>query len=283
MLSTDQSRPSPDATPQRPGGIRGRYAVLATFLIFVLVPALSVGIGLMLTGGIATVDLQYSQRANWFVQPVKPRPLRYNTFVAAETGKEYKKTDLTIDPAVERVLIRCATLAQADDFADNPDTRAVLETYAQDPANGFYPAYLLAAWHKLNGNTTEHETWIQFAFDLASGALIQRMTDAQGNPVAGFDLPPVAIGYDRVIDGRRNASLVLIYPGLTSDNQGMVYVPTYRSVYRFTDADLPLGVDPGLHPRGLSFLPQPLDGRDPNWFAVPDGAVGQLPDAVIID
>ena len=62
---------------------------------------------------------------------------------------------------------------------------------------------------------------------------------------------------------------------------GNVYLPTYRSVYRFTDPALPLGVDPGLHPTLLTLLPQQSKGTDPNWFSVPDGAVGRLDDAVV--
>ena len=54
-----------------------------------------------------------------------------------------------------------------------------------------------------------------------------------------------------------------------------------RSIYRLTDPDAPLGVDPGVHPTRLTLLPQPATGREPNWFAVPDGAVGRFEDAVV--
>lgn len=268
---------------ERPGGLRGRYAVFITLSLFILVPAVSVGIGLSLSSGIHRVELDYDQRDQWFIQPVKPRPLKYSKFVAAETGKQYKKTDLAIPPDVEDKLRRCVRFAQADDFADSTATRDTLADYAADPANGFYPPYLLAAWHKLNGNETEHARWVRTAYDRAGGALCQQFIDDQGQPVAGYDIPPVAIGYDRVTDGKLNATLFLVYPALSTDQQGMIYLPTYRSIYRLTDPDLPIGSTSNLHPTKLTLLPQPLNGTEPFWFAVPDGAVGQLPDAVISD
>ena len=60
-----------------------------------------------------------------------------------------------------------------------------------------------------------------------------------------------------------------------------MYLPVYRSVYRLTDPALPIGINPGLHPTLLTLLPQESNGTDPNWFAVPDGAVGRLSDGVV--
>ena len=70
--------------------------------------------------------------------------------------------------------------------------------------------------------------------------------------VTGHEAPFLAIGYDRVTDGKLDATLVLIYPRPTTEDSGFIYLPTYRSVYRLTDAALPLGVDPGLHPTQLT-------------------------------
>lgn len=270
-----------DTNAQRPGGMRGRYAVLITLSLFVLVPAVSVGIGLSLAGGIHTVDLDYDKRATWFVQPVKPRPLKYSKFVAAETGKQYKRTDLAITPQVEAILRRCVTLAQAEDFAKDTETRDKLAELAEDEANGFYPAYLLGAWHGLNDDTAERDRWLRVTFARAQGAICQKLVDVNGKPVAGYAIDPVAIGYDRVEKGVLNATLFLVYPGIVTDERGIAYLPTYRSVYRLTDPKLPIGADPGLHPTKLTLLPQRLNGTEPFWFSVPDGAVGKLPDAVV--
>ena len=255
--------------------------VALTLSLFLLVPTITYFSYKATQGTPQQVSLDYDQREQWFMMPAKPRPLKYSKFVAAETGKQYKKTDLIIDPDVERVLQRCAALAQTDGFLSKTESRDELLPLANVQANGFYPACLLAAWYADNGKPQQHDQWMRIAFDRAGGAIAQKLVDPKGQPVADLTLPPVAIGYDRVTKGKLNATLVLIYPRPTSDHNGIIYLPTYRSIYRFTDPTLPLGIDPGLHPTGLTFLPQPNGGSDPNWFAVPDGAVGRLDDAVI--
>ncbi|MGB0767803.1 MAG: hypothetical protein ACPGYV_08840 [Phycisphaeraceae bacterium] len=266
---------------RRSGAVRGRYVVFATLSLFFVIPVMTYFVWSMTKATPPRTDLDYDERASWFTMDVKSRPLRYSKFVAAETGKEYKKTDLTIDPDVEQVLHRCASLVQDAAFFENAEAAQTLERFADNRANGFYPAYLLAAWHRENGDDASAERYMRIAFDRADTAIVQRLVDAKGNPVAGLALPPVAIGYDRVIDGKLDATLVLIYPRPTSEANGFIYLPVYRSAYRLADAALPLGVDPGLHPTRLTLLPQPSNGTDPNWFAVPDGAVGRLRDAVV--
>ncbi len=268
-------------TREARAGLPGKWMVAITMSLFLLVPAITYLSWKLTQGEPQRVSLDYSDRENWFMQPVTPRPLKYSTFVAAETGKTYKKTDLMLEPSVEQKLHQCARLAQDPAFAQNNKALDTLGRYASDPTNGFYPAYLLAEWHRMNANAALHAQWMQTAYERAGGALIQRLIDEEGNPVAGYRLPPVAIGYDRVIDGERDATLVLVYPAPVSDADGYVRLPTFRSVYRLTDAALPAGVDPGVHPIRLTLLPQEALGPEPNWFAVPDGAVGRFEDAVI--
>ena len=261
--------------------LSGRWLVAMTLSLFLLVPTIAYFSYQATQGTPQRAELDYDERASWFMQPVKPRPLKYSKFVAAETGKEYKKTDLKIDPDVEALLQKCAAMAKSPGFFKNTESRDTLTPYAEDDANGFYPPYLLASWYQVNDNPGEHERWMRIAFERADTAIAQKMVDNKGEPVAGYTLPPVAIGYDRVIEGRLNATLVLIYPRPIGEDNGFVYLPVYRSAYRFADPALPLGVDPGLHPTLLTLLPQESNGTDPNWFAVPDGAVGRLDDAEI--
>lgn len=276
----DRDTDQPQAEHQH-ATLSGRWLVVLTMSLFLLVPTITYFSYMATQGTPQQVQLDYADRDQWFMQPVKSRPLKYSKFVAAETGKEYKKTDLTIDPDVERLLQRCSTLAQSADFFDDTETRDELIGYANEPANGFYPPYLLASWYLNIGNRAEHDRWMTIAFDRAHTAIAQRLVDEKNQPVADYALSPVAIGYDRVIEGKLNATLVLIYPRPTSHANGFVYLPTFRSVYRLTDPSLPLGVDPGFHPTRLTLLSQPNGGSDPNWFSVPDGAVGRLDDAVV--
>lgn len=268
-------------TSERNGGISGKIVVFATLSLFFIIPVMTYFIWSMTQGEAPRVKLDYEKRAEWFIQYVKPRPLTYNTFVAAETGKTYKKTDLYMAPEVEQVILRCVKLAQQTNFFEDETVPDTLLPLAEDQTLGFYPAYLLASYYEVNGNAQEQARWQNMAYDRAGGAIVQRLVDEAGQPVAGYRTPPVAIGYDRVIEGERNANLVLVYPAPISEADGFVYLPTYRSVYRLTDAGLPPGVDPGIHPILLTFLPQPAKGEQPNWFAVPDGAVGRLPDGVV--
>lgn len=254
-----------------------------TLSLFLLVPTITYFSYKATQGTPQRTELDYSKRGQWFMQAVKSRPLKYDKFVAGETGKLYKKTDLHIDPDVENILQLCVRWAQDEEFINNTKTVDALEQFSEDPANGFYPPYLLATWHNLNGNQAEHDRWMKIAFDRADTAIVQRLINDEHQPVVEYALPPVAIGYDRVTDGKLNNSLVLIYPRPTSQANGFVYLPVYRSVYRLTDAGLPLGVDPGLHPTQLTLLPQKSTGTDPNWFSVPDGAVGRLDDAVLTE
>ncbi len=278
VVVTESQNNAPD--PHR--ALSGRWLVVLTLSLFLLVPAVTYLAWQMTRGEPPRLELDYDERESWFMQPVSPRPLRYSTFVASETGKEYKKTDLTLPPETEHALQRCARLAQTEDFFEDTGARDELLKIAEDPQHGFYAPYLLASWYQANGEQGEHDHWISIAYDRADGALAQRLVDEEGGPVAGYTLPPIAIGYDRVIDGERNAMLVLIYPAPTSESNGFVYLPTFRSVYRLTDPALPPGADPSMHPIRLTLLPQPAIGRDqPNWFAVPDGAVGRFEDAVI--
>ena len=274
----DQERATASDSLLKPSG---RVIVMLTLSLFLVVPAITYLVWSLTQGEPTRVKLDYDRRAEWFMQPVKPRPLSYSTFVAAETGKEYKKTDLQLTPDTERVLQHCVNLAKRDDFA-NPEVRDDLAKLVDREDAGFYPAYLLATWHLLNEQRDEHDKWMRVAYERAGGALAQRLIDEKGKPVAGYRLPPVAIGYDRVIDGKRDATLVLVYPHPTSDKNGFVYLPTYRSVYRLTDPKIPMGALANVHPIQLTLLPQPSEGKDqPNWFAVPDGAVGRFADAVV--
>jgi hypothetical protein len=271
---------NPQPQPEhRHATLSGRWLVALTMSLFLLVPTITYFSYHATQGTPQRAELDYDHRERWFMQPVKSRPLKYSKFVAAETGKQYKRTDLQIDPDVEAMLQRCAAMAKSPDFFSSDATREVLNELSQDEANGFYPPYLLAAWHLERGDREAHDRWMRVAFQRADTAIAQKLVDAKGEAVAGFALPSVAIGYDRVIEGKLDATLVLIYPRPTSEANGFVYLPVFRSAYRLADATLPLGVDPGLHPTKLTLLPQESNGTDPNWFAVPDGAVGRLEDA----
>lgn len=280
-MQDPQTNPSDGLLARRP--LPGRWLVLMTLSLFLVVPAITYLTWQLTQGEPNRIKLSYDDRATWFMQPVRPRPLEYDKFVAGETGRQYRKTDLKIEPEIERMIQRCVVLAQADDFFTSMQQRDELLGIAKAEANGFYPAYLVASWYRENGDAEQAQAWSRVAFDRAGGALAQRLIDKDQSAVAEYRIPPVAIGFDRVTDGERDATLVLVYPAPRTETNGFIYLPTYRSSYRLTDPTLPLGVDPGIHPTRLTLMPQPVSavGSKPNWFSAPDGAVGRFEDAVV--
>lgn len=268
--------------PERPGGVRGIWLVLATLSLFIIVPALTIGAWMLLKDdGVKPQPLSWTERGQWFMQNARPRPLKYDPFVQAETGREYKKTNLALSPTDEQMLHRLTTLAQRADFFELAANRDLLEAASAEHPDQWYPPYLLASWHAANGDASAYQHWMAEAFGRTSAAIVQRLVDRQGAAVAGYRLPPVAVGFDRVVNGELNATLKLVYPAPISDENGFVYLPTWPTIYRLADPDTPPGVESTLHPTRLTLLPQPIDGTEPNWFSVPPPGIAKLPDAVV--
>lgn len=280
--AADVSHGQIDPTPERPGSVRGIWLVAATLSLFIIVPTATI-IAWKLTGGggAEQTTLIWADRHDWFMQNARPRPLEYDKFVQGETGKRYRKTNLVLSPDVEQMLQRLTTLARSDTFFESEAMRADLVSYAADYPDQWYPLYLLASWLKVNGDDAGYERSMAEAFDRADGAIVQRIVDLEGEPVVGYRLPAVAVGYDRVVDGKRNATLALVYPAPVSDDQGYVFLPAFWTIYRLTDPLAPPGVEPPTHPKQLTLLPQPMDGSVPNWFSVPPPGVAQLPDGFV--
>lgn len=282
-MNPSTADPQPATSPaDRPGGVRGIWLVAATLSLFIFVPAITIGVWMLLKDdGVGQTPLVWSERSQWFMQDARPRPLEYDKFVQGETGKKYKKTNLVLTAADEAMLQRLTALARREDFFDATTVRDQLEAAASEYPGQWYPPYLLASWYQVNGDQAAYERWMAEAFSRTSAAIVQRLIDAEGNAVANDRLPPVAVGFDRVIDGKRNATLALVYPAPVSDAEGYVYLPTWPTIYRLTDPQAPPGVEPPWHPRGLTLLPQPIDGSVPNWFSVPPPGIARLPDAVV--
>lgn len=224
--------------------------------------------------------MDYADRHAWHAVELRPRELEYDMLVAAETGKQYRKANFPITPTEEAMLHRCVAMVQRDLFFEDAANLDTLKKLTDEYPDQFYPPFLIARWLEKNGNLDEGEHWRQVAFSRATGAIVQRLVDAEGNVVPHHSLPSVAIGYDRIIDGKRNATLMLIYPFPTSDERGQITLPTFESIYRLTDPALPPGVDPPLHTRALTLLPQAPLLEKPNWFSSPY-RVGRLADGVV--
>jgi len=267
--------------PERPGTINGIWMIAAVLSLFAIVPAVVFTIWTLVGETKALPPLDYTQRHHWQTMELRSREIEYNKFVQGETGKQYKKVDFPITPEEEAMLHRCVAMVQREGFFEDADRLGSLKALADEYPDQFYPPYLVARWLEHDGQITQAEAWYTIAFERATGAIIQRLVNDDGNALPNYVLPTVAIAYDRVFDGELDTTLMLVYPEPTSDAAGLVTLPTFESVYRLTDPALPPGVFPPLHPERLTLLPQtPTRQYPPNWFSSPY-RVGRLDDAVI--
>ncbi len=272
--------PQPEPGRDRPGGINGLWFIAITLSLFIIVPAVVIGTSKLASRPQERPPLVYAERDTWQPQELRPRELAYDMFVAAETGRQYRRANFPLDAGDEAMLLNAVRLAQTPDFFESEAVPGRLADWAAQHPAQFYPAYLLGEWYRVNGDAQQAQTWRDTAFRRASGAIVQALNRPDGTPAAGHTLPPVAIAYDRVIDGQLNTTLMLVYPAPTADEHGRVYLPTFESIYRLTDPALPPGADSAVYPRDLTLLPQSLTRQTPNWFSAPH-RVGELPAATI--
>ncbi|XAL99108.1 hypothetical protein OT109_16190 [Phycisphaeraceae bacterium D3-23] len=276
----DPSPPTQDPSRERPGGINGLWFIAITLSLFLVVPAIVIGVLQFAPGPAPPEPLDYAQRAAWPAQELRSRSLEYDMFVAAETGKRYRKAHFPLSDSDEAMLHQAAWLAQQDDFFTNESNYEKLVEWADRHETQFYPPYLLAQWLLANDRAEDAGPWRTLAFERATGAIVQHLQYADGSPAADHTLPGVAIAFDRVIDGQLDTTLRLIYPAPTADDEGNLYLPTFESVYRLADPALPQGAQPGIYPRDLTLLPQTRTRQTPNWFSAPS-RVGRLPSATV--
>jgi hypothetical protein len=169
----------------------------------------------------------------------------------------YRDPGFVISPEEEAAVLAYAKLAADPGFTDlsNEDFFYGLA----DSSQYFYAKYLLATRYSL-GNDSEKSApnLYQQATDLAPKIIVIRYTDAQGNPVPDLKLDRIEIGCDRVTNEGTslNQRLVLIYPNLTTDATGRVYLPVYDTTYRLVYLS---------QPDGYQITYTPNEG----WFKLP--------------
>lgn len=181
--------------------------------------------------------------------------------IEAETREQLAAANARIEAAVTE----CDALARLADpelgtvpAAAVPATtftdvavRDRLAQLASQHADLFYPKYLLGTWHRLTGDAAAAERLYEEAFALAPAVVKLRYRTPAGEPVTGVDAGSLELALDRVIpddkltpDINENAldqSLKLVYPRLTTDESGCLYLPAFHTVYRFTALPEPAG------------------------------------------
>ncbi|MEM9883096.1 MAG: hypothetical protein AAF800_09295 [Planctomycetota bacterium] len=270
----DANALTPPPTAERPGlTVRGPWVVAATLSLFVIVPAVVVAIALVLPeGGGEEPPLDYAERASWprtFYTAFKS--LERGMMSSARTNEVYKDLGFHVAPAEQQAVVRLGALAKqpAEAFFSN-GSRSAIEAEVRDRPDLFYGHALLALWHEQHDDPEQAESHWTLAFRHAPAALMRHHTTPgpDGDPVsaAGVPVPPLALVADQIVDDHLDRSLVLVYPHLTSDAEGFVYLPVYKAILRREDPALPPGV-PDIQEKYPWFT----------WV----GRIGRLPDVEI--
>ncbi len=264
-LSPTPASPPPPPPPRllQPGHVKGQWVIVATLSLFVVVPLL-VWILVSFTPS-PTVDwerpLVWDDRASWPVYPAQPISIKSGLMRQMRGAKEWKKVEFTLPLEEELAMQEASGLAKQSDAFTQPQTLTALKDLDAKLDGHFYTRYLMARHHELRGEMVLAAQHDQEAFALAPVAMVIRYLRSDDRPAVQQRPATLAFGLDRVEDDRRNATLVLVYPMPLTNDQGKVYLPTFRTVYRETDPELAAGLAP----------------PDEGWFAFP-GRVGRLKD-----
>ena len=187
---------------------------------------------------------------------------------SSRTNKVHnEKIGLNVTAEELRAVLRCGGLATLPrDVFTTDATRQDLEQIAAEHPDLFYAHYLRGTWHRLNGDGDAAATAYTRAFELAPSALLRHHVAGDGSDAAFAAVPDVALVADRIVNDRRDSTLVLTYPYLETDADGYIYLPVYKAILRHTEADRPAGV--------IDSTGKPL------WFTW-FGQVGRLPDITL--
>ena len=203
--------------------------------------------------------LSWADRANWFAPAViKTTLVKPNAGNAQYTYNKprYRDPGFEISSEEEQAVQACAKLAASPDLSDDSTRQSVLQH--ADSQDNFYAHYLLATWFQLNNDPSAADAEYQQAIADAPKIIVIRYTDEQDNPVPNLELDRIEIGCDRVTHGGETLDqrLVLVYPHLTTDATGRVYLAVYDTTYR--PVYLP-------QPAGYHVTYTPAEG----WFMLP--------------
>lgn len=261
----------PKITRDPARGFDGRWLVAATLSLFVVVPIFVYALfAIVRPGGVAPVPepLFYAERETWPAFGLTPESLEREMMSRARTNQRYVELPFDITAEEEAALADCVALARRPDFLTAEGLDEQLQ--ALSPRARFYADALLALRAEHRGEADlATERWTA-AFAAAPAALHQRVHRPDGSPAAGADVGTVAFVFDRITEADTiDPSLTLVYPGVTTDENGLWTLPLFKSIFRI--------VDPPAAPAG---------GGGPNMFSPQatvtfPGRVGDL-DAVTL-
>ncbi|MEM1098029.1 MAG: hypothetical protein AAGH92_04500 [Planctomycetota bacterium] len=242
--------------------------MVATLSLFLVVPVVVFVAWQLIEADFADVEtppLVWSERATWAAYDVKPKPLEHGVMSKARTGKTYKDYGFRPDQALLESIARCRAIAESEAFSDAESFDKLIDEVRIDVGN-FYAAALIALWFDCQGpgKASEASLWWERAIEMAPAALVQPVSDREGDALPGFDVGKVAFAFDTVEPEMDvlSTQLVLTFPGVRTGADGVWYLPIFKTIFRV--------IDPALGP------PVPNDPMQSVWLTHV-GNVGRLP------
>lgn len=257
---------STDSRKERPNLVSGKVLLIATLSLFIIVPVVLAVLVPWVKQDLEQTPrtLHWSDRQAWGPLPVNSKNLERGMMSAARTDEKYEDYGFHIPAEAELELMELSRLAHGSEgFPDFTSERARdrIEQGRQtlDDRFDFYPEFLLAKWHELQGDDEQAARLYEQSFAHAEAALLRTYVTPEGDPVEGYETGEIIIGFDQVENDKINTNLRLTYPHLVTDELGRVYLPVFKTIYRIERRD---------------DLTQPPPVRR-DWFVMP-GQLGEL-------
>ena len=249
----------------RPRGISGKKVLLISLIACVAIPFVAFFIPVLMieSNKQPPAALDWSQREDWEIVPVRSRVLRWgDTPRPPFEGREV--SELPFDLPLEIIDLNQKLAEKAR------GTASIGSIIKPGTLSDFYAAYLIGrnpSW--LNDDLPSLEMEPTASYTMAPKVLVWRFVDLENQPFANKPVGTIELVMTRLKDDVLDESLRLVYPDLTTDADGRVWLPVYDTVYSLGNGTRwaeGLEVEPGLT----------------RWFESP-GKVGALPDAVVRD
>ena len=183
----------------------------------------------------------------------------------------WKNIPFDISAEEEQAVKECVEIANlyfhtrnAGRVFDNVDTKIRLEEILKEHPKLFYAEYLLATWHRNQGNDEESERLFQQAIENAPVVLTRKYAEGTGEPLARVDIERIQLECNRVRSGSLDTKASLSFVGVQTNDKGIIHLPAYDTVFRIS----------GSYPRGYR-----VDTRNMGWFRS-TAKFGKLPDVL---
>ncbi len=251
---------------EKPGLVSGKKVLFNTLL------ACGAGLFLLVWVTLRWVEMQitppaplaWAERAEWVTPPVNFTRLQKQPGPDPPFQRVRKNLDFEVEPDEEEMVRQLAVLAWA--MEDAGDRRDAIAAEASAFPSAFYPWYVLASWEARHGDGAATDGLIESAFARAPAVVTMKFIDELDRPMAGLRLGTIEIACARLKDRVLNQNLRLVYPDLTTDERGMIYLPIYATPSRTTVLPQPEGYEMIYDWEG--------------WFEFP-GQTGTLPPVLV--